>query len=480
MNLRKQAIKGVIWSVIETWGLQVFSSAVFFLLARLLGPEAFGLVALASVFLALVQVFVDQGFSQALVQRKNLEPKHLDTAFWINCGSGLVLCLISIACSGLIASIFDEPALAPVIRWLSISFLFTALNSVQEALLQRNLDFKALTIRSFVSVIFGGVVGICMAIFGLGVWSLVGQQLTSALARTLTLWFVSDWRPSLSISKRHFNELLSFGLNTLGIKLLAFINRRSDDILIGYYLGPEQLGYYTVAYRFLLISIKLISGVIGKVALPTFSKIQDQPEKIKKAFYQVTQATSIVSFPFFIGASILASEIIYLMFGEAWVSSISVMRVLSFIGIVQAIGGINGNIIVAMGKPNWSFRLGIFNSAANLVCFLLVVQYGILAVATAFVIRGYLIYPIQIYLVKKLIRINYIKYISQISKPLAASIIAGICVYITRIYIGNHSDIRYSLLLYITIMFFSYLISIYAIYPKIMNDIFQLKKQLGK
>ena len=169
MNLREKAAKGVLWSAIQNWGMEGISFLTFIALSRLLVPEAFGLVALASVFTALAQVFLDQGFGAAIVQRADLEREHLDTAFWISVLTGILLTVGGIAASGLLAAFFGEPRLAPVLRWLSLSFIFGALSSTQMAILRRKLAFKSLAARSLAATTVGGFVGVSMAFAGFGV-----------------------------------------------------------------------------------------------------------------------------------------------------------------------------------------------------------------------------------------------------------------------------------------------------------------------
>jgi O-antigen/teichoic acid export membrane protein len=180
-SLRQQFIKGIIWSAIQNWGTQGISFLVFLLLARLLKPEAFGLVSLAEVFLAFVRIFLDQGFSAAIVQRKELEPEHLNTAFWINLGISLLLTLFGIAFADTVATFFKQPELIPIIRWMSLSFFLSAFSQIQSAILQRKFRFKALATRCLIGAFIGGIVGIAMAFFGYGVWSLVGQQLSNQI-----------------------------------------------------------------------------------------------------------------------------------------------------------------------------------------------------------------------------------------------------------------------------------------------------------
>jgi len=203
MSLREQAVKGVVWSGIQNWGSSLLSVGVFLVLARLLDAQAFGLVALASAFTGLMVIFLRQGFSRAIIQRSDLQPGHLDTAFWINIAGGVVLTGAGMALAGLVSSVYGEPQLTPVIRWLSVGFLASALSATQEAVLQRRLNFKGLAMRSLVASLAGGVVGVGMAVSGFGLWSLVGQNLCAGLVGVVVLWRASEWRPGFNVSRKH-------------------------------------------------------------------------------------------------------------------------------------------------------------------------------------------------------------------------------------------------------------------------------------
>ncbi|YAF95755.1 MAG: MOP flippase family protein [Nodularia sp. CChRGM 3473] len=475
-NLRQQAVKGVIWSAIESWGSQVISFGVFFLLARLLDPEAFGLVALASVFLNFIQLFVDQGLSTAIVQRQELEPEHLNTAFWTNIGISTLLIILSILCAGLVAEFFSQPALTPIIRWLSFSFLFSAFSSVQQAIFQRKLAFKALAIRTLSAVVAGGVVGITMVFMGFGVWSLVGQQLANGLVQVFTLWGVSDWRPGFKFSIKHFQELFAFGINEVGFKVFNFFSRRGDDFLIGYFLGPTALGYYSVAYRILLVMTQLLISTTSKVALPTFSKMQQDPERMRRAFYTVTQLSSFIAFPMFLAVAALSPELIKTIFGSQWLPSAPVMRVLTFVGLLQSVSFFNNSVILALGKPSWRLGLTVLNSVANILSYVLVVQWGILAVASAFVIRAYLFSPIPVWMIHKLIRINLGTYLQQYIAPLISSLVMVAVILGMKYFLGT--SINLYLVLAICIVFGAgvYITMIRLSAPSLFNKVINLVK----
>lgn len=437
MNLRQKAVKGVFWSAIQSWGSQAISFLVFALLARLLAPETFGLIALAGVFLAFIQVFLDQGFSTAIIQRQELEPEHLDTAFWTNLAIGILMTGASIAAADLIADFYQQPQLAPIIRWLSISFVIRALSAVQEAIFRRNLEFKTLTIRSLVAVIAGGIVGVSMAFMGFGVWSLVGQRLSSSIVQITVLWWASDWRPGFRVSRSHFQHLFSFGINIIGINMLTFLITQSDNLLIGYFLGSVALGYYNLAYRLLQVTTQLFVGVISKIAVPLFSALQQEQEKMRQVFYRVVNASNVIAFPLFLGISVLAPEIVVVLFGEQWLPSVPVIQILNLIGILYAGFYFNGPVFMAVGKPSWKLGLDSIRTLCYLIAFAITVRWGIVAVAVGFVTMGYLMSIITVWVLRKLINIDLTIYLRQYVAPLSSSLVMVVAILAAKYFLGN-------------------------------------------
>lgn len=438
MSLRAKAAKGIFWSVIQKWGRAVIWSLSFIVLSRLLDPEHFGLVALASTFTAFVEIFLDQGFSAAIVQRADLEREHLNTAFWISVATGLVMTAGGILASGMIATFYREPDLAPVLSWLSVGFLLSALSSTQIGILQRDLAFKSLAVRSLVATAVGGAVGIGMAVAGYGVWSLVGQNLARGVAATIVLWQASNWRPGFRVSLAHYKELFTFGISITGNNLLDVLVRRSDDFLIGFYLGPVQLGFYTIGYRLLLVIIRLVTGITNAVAFPTFSRLQDRPERMRRAFYKVTQYTSLLAFPVFIGLAVLAPELVPAVFGAKWAPSIPVMQILSLIGILQSVLYFNGSVIKASGKPSWQLGIMFVNAVCSVIGFFLALQWGIVAVAASFVIVGYCLAPISYLAVRRLIQIDFVTYLAQFRAPLLSSLTMVLVIMGLKVLLRDH------------------------------------------
>jgi PST family polysaccharide transporter len=439
MNLREQAAQGVFWSAAANWGYQLTTLIVFAVLSRLLTPEAFGLVALASVFTALTKLIAEQGLADALVQRAELEPEHLDTAFWLSVAVGVGLAILLAASAWLIADVINEPDVAPVIMWLSTILLFTGLSSVQRAILARELRFASLAARTLTSVVIGGIVGVLAAMAGFGVWSLVAQLLTIEIVGVVALWTASDWRPRLRFSRRHLRDLLSFGANVVGYRLLRFANTRIDNLMVGSFLGATALGFYVVAYRLLDLLINLTTATIGSVAFPVMSRIQEDRPKVQNAYYKSIRLTSVMAFPLFAGLIAIAPEATRLVFGSQWDESVPVMRILAIAGLLQSILFVNNIVMKSLGKPSW--RLGIMGVTAVLLvaAFWVAVQWGIVAVATALVIVTYVMAPAWLIGASRLINLSFGRYLRQIGPPFIATAVMTGAVFASKLAVAELS-----------------------------------------
>jgi O-antigen/teichoic acid export membrane protein len=474
MSLKQQAIRGTIWSLIQRWGSQGITLVVFLLLARLLEPQAFGLIALATVVISFVQAFTDQGFWDAIVQRRNLEPEYLDTAFWVNISIGILLTLITVATAGFIAQFFREPALTPVIRWLSLTFLVTALSSVQGALLTRELKFKVIAMRRLLGIFVGGITGVIMALLGFGVWSLVGKQIVDAVVNVVVLWNVSNWRPGFQISLHHCKELFSYGVNVVGFRILSFFNRRSGEFLIGYFLGSITLGYYTIAYRVLSIFIEVMIGTIQRIAFPIFSRMKPNPDKLRQAYFEAIQLTSLVAFPAFLALSALAPEIVVVVFGDQWKPSIPVMQVLGLIGLLSAVFHYNDPLLMALGKPQWAFRLTGLHALLNVVFVVVAVRWGIVAVAAAFVVRGYLMSPIMLWVVNKVLPFKWTEYRRQWLPQFLASLVLVSAISGAKYLLNEALNVHLLLPIYLVFGLAIYVATICVIAPELPPRVVEL------
>jgi O-antigen/teichoic acid export membrane protein len=451
VNLKTQAIAGLIWSACSSWGRQLIAFLVFTLLARVLSAEEFGLVSLAYVFLSFVQIFIHQGFTVAIVQKQEIDEEHLDTAFWSNICVSIIFTIASILFASFIADMLKQPKVAPIIQWLSVNFILFALSTVQDSLLKRKMQFKSLAIRGLISIIVGGIVGSAMALMGYGVWSLVFKQLAESFIGMLTLWHASDWRPKFRISIEKFKELFSFGMAILGIEISNYISTNSDNFIIGYVLGPTALGYYSIAYRFLVISTSFVTAIISNVTLPIFSRLQNEPAKFRNAFYMAVKLSSILNFPIFALIGMLAPEIISFCFGEKWLPSVPTMRVLSFVGIYYSFMYLYADVIISKGQPHLRLKIMLLSSIINFVSFYIVIRWGIIAVAIVLALQNFLVAtPLYLITLRKLASISIKVYLQQFISASICSLIMVTSTYFLREIIVSYTNFNDILILSIS------------------------------
>jgi PST family polysaccharide transporter len=475
MSIKQKTIQGIFWSGIQNWGSQAGSFIVFLILARLLTPEAFGLVALANVFINFMQIFLDQGFAQALIQKQEIEDKEINTAFWTQIFIGCLLTIIGFITASLISQSFHKSKLELILKVLSFLFIISSFSQIQRALLKRHFNFKAIAVRALLGIIIAGIIGIYMAVSGLGVWSLVGQQLTYESVGVIVLWKASDWRPKLQFSWQHLSELFDFSLNLLGYKLVEFFNQRIDNLLIGYFLGEIVLGYYAIAHRILQVMTQLLIGTMNQVALPTFSRLQNDSQRFIDAFYQATQFTSLIAFPVFFAMIILSPELVITLFGEKWLTSIPIMQILAFAGILRAVSFFQRSAFVAIGQPLIQFKLGLLNAIFNLIACLIAIRWGILAVAVAYVMSDYLVFPLGQWFLSKLIQIDWKTYLYKFLAPVICTSVMVLTLLVAQQGLTHYINPQGRLVICSITAMFIYTLTLVSIFPNLFKQIWELK-----
>jgi O-antigen/teichoic acid export membrane protein len=420
-GLRRQVARGLTWTVVDTWGRQVINLAVYAVLARLLVPADFGVVALAAVFVALAQTLVDQGLGDALIQRREITRSHADTAFWVAVATGVTLTVAVVVLAGPIADLLNTPELQPILTALSASFVLAALSSIQIALLRRELAFRALAIRALLASLGGGAVGVALALLGYGAWALVGQLLASAAISVVALWGLTPWRPRFSASMQSFRELFPFGIRVVGADTLTFLSRNADSFLIGAVLGPTSLGFYAIGHRLLEVTQVLLVNVARKVTFPAFSRLQEDPPRMRRSYLSVTRISSALILPGYIAMAAVAPELVEVVFGGGWGPSAAVASVLFLIGPVLSVQAFSGSFLNAAGHPEVVLRFRLITTVANVIGFALAVPFGIVAVAAAFVIRGYLLLPLNLFWMRRYGGVAIGAFLAQVRGPAVAT-----------------------------------------------------------
>jgi len=399
-----------LWATAEKCGVQAFSLLTLSILAKLLEVRDFGLIAMAGVFLSLLNLVSDQGIGTAIIQRHELDESHLNSAFWANLALGAVLAAAAVAVAGEVASFYREPGLSPILVCLSARFLVQPFSIVPRALLARRLQFRETALRSLLSRSSAGVVGIAVALAGGGVWSLVAQELTGVLAEVVVLWRLTSWRPHWRFSWRHWLELVTFGIRITGLSLTSFLHYQLAPLLLGYLAGAVALGYYAIGFRMLQAFLQMLQGVVSTVALPAFSRLQGDLVRLRQLYYESSSLVSLVSFPVFAGLIVTAPELVSVMFGPEWAPSVPVLQVLSISGFVITMLAPSGPALMALNKPAWLLKFSILGAAVNLVLLLPAARWGIVAAAAAHSVRCYLLAPFNYFAVARLLRVDWREY----------------------------------------------------------------------
>jgi O-antigen/teichoic acid export membrane protein len=382
----KKVAQGVAWASAASWGCQLLSFAIYTGLARLLTPEAFGLVAIAGVYIAFIQVLVAQGFGMAIIQRTQLDDEHLDSAFWIAMTTAFLFCLLSYLFGAQIARLFGEPRIAAVIEWLSFSLFFYGMSSVQIAILTRQMNFRALAIRSLFATAIAGAVGLGMAFFGWGVWSLVGQQLVYAILGSVFMWWSVSWRPGIRISRRHLGDLYKFSLNLTGNDLLWFFSQKSDQTMVGYGFGSLGLGPYSLASRLPTLLHDGIIGPLQSVAFPTFSRLQSEPLRFERALLKFCEMSTLICFPVFAGIAAIAPSLVPWLFGAKWLAAIPLLQILAAYGAVRSVLGFMHPLMLSKGRAGLYLFMNIILAALTLAGCLVAVRWNPRAIALSVVL----------------------------------------------------------------------------------------------
>ena len=329
--------------------LQMGSTVV---LARLLTPQDFGLIAMVTAVTGFVVMFKDMGLSMATVQKAEINHGQISTLFWINVVLSLGVMLVIAALAPVIAWFYGEPRLTWITLALAGAFIFGGLTIQHQALLRRNMRFGSLASISIISMVVGIVTAIIAAWYGAGYWALVIMQLSGAIAGAIAVWVVCGWRPGLPVRRSGVREMLAFGGNLTGFNVIQYFVANFDKILIGRYLGANPLGLFTKAYNLLLLPIRQVNAPISAVAIPALSRLQDDMKRYRKYYLKAVSIISFITMPAILFMILNSEKIICLVLGEKWIAASPFFRVLGVSGLVRPVANTSGWLFVSMGRTD--------------------------------------------------------------------------------------------------------------------------------
>lgn len=393
-----RVISAVRWQALDQGVQQVLRLAVMVVLANLLAPDAFGLVAIALVVTELATLLSTMGMGSAIVQRKDLTQRHVSVAFTLTTSLGLLAALVVNTAAPALAGFFGEPELEAVLRVLSISFLCKGIHAVPLDLLRRELQFSQIMVMSTAATVLAGTAAVTAALMGAGVWALVALSVGEAAAALVAVWMLTIraglFSPRLSFDRRAARDLFAFGAYVSGVQLLYFGQGNVDNLIVGRVLGASALGYYSVAYRLMLLPITRIADVISVVAFPAFSTIQDDLARLRNAFLRGVRTIALVCFPLSIGTAIAASILVELVFGTEWLPAVPIVQILALNGPRLAVNRLGGAVLLARGEARANLVVSLISFALYVLGFVIGVQFGIQGVAWGFTIAGHVATPV--------------------------------------------------------------------------------------
>lgn len=376
-SLKKKTVKGVGWSFVDSLSGSGIAFLVGLVLANLLTPSEYGIMAILTIFIAVSNSIVDSGFSNALIRKTDARRIDYNTVFFFNLLVSIVLYAVIYLAAPSISIFFKEPLLVEVMRVIGFVLIINALAIIPRTLFVKEVNFKTQTKVSLIASVSSGVVGIGMALAGMGVWSLVGQQLSRQLLNTLFLWIYCKWRPVREFSVQSFKELFGFGSKLLLSGLLETIFNEIYALIIGRCYTAAQLGQYTRANQFNQISSSNLTSVIQRVSYPVLSSIQDEPDRLREGYRKIIKSTMLISFACMLGMAAVAKPMIVLLIGEKWLPAVGYLQIVCFSGMLYPLHAINLNILQVKGCSDLLLKLEIIKKIIGVGPLLLGIFFSI-------------------------------------------------------------------------------------------------------
>lgn len=376
-NLKHKTAKGLFWGGFSNLIQQALGGILFIVVARILTPGDYGLIAMLTIFSVIANSIMDAGFSSALINKKEIVEADYTAVFWFSFFSAISMYVVLFLCAPLIAVFYDEPALTGVARILFLSFIFSSCGIAHNALLLKKMMIKQKGLIDVVAVVSSGIVGIILALKGFSYWTLVIQQVVQSFIGTILRWYFSGWVPSLVIDFTPIKKMFSFSSKVFLNNILGQISANIFTVLLGKFYTKNDTGYYSQAQKWLSLGNTVIIGMIQSVAQPVLVEVQSDPERQKKVFRKMLRFGAFVSFPALLGLAFVSYEFILITVGPNWMESVPYLQILSCLSSFSFITLLYNNLLLSHGKPNLLLYGNICFYTLNLIVAFLLVKQGV-------------------------------------------------------------------------------------------------------
>ena len=475
--LKQQAVKGIVWNLLERFGLQGIKLVLGVWLARLLTPADYGLVGMISVFFAVATVFVGSGFGAAYVQKKEVTDLDANTVFYSN----LIISLVCYAglwmAAPAIAKFYDQAQLVSLTRVMGVSLIINAFNMIQVAQLTRTIDFRRKTTITLTATLISGIAGILAALLGWGVWSLIFQQLLNRLLTTMGMWVTSSWRPALQFSTQSFHCLFSFGAWVLAASIVRAIFDNIYILIIGKFFPLAQLGFYTKAKRFRSLVAEQLAGSVGMVAFPVLSRMQDDPSRLRVGVRSFLTYTMAFTAPLIVTLMVVAKPFVLVLLTEKWAPVIPYIQLLCISGFLYPIHLVNVQVLQAQGRTNLNFRITVIKNLLRIGNISLMYRFGVFFIIIGEIVTSFIALAINSYYTRKLLNYGLLDQCKDIGY-ITFSVVAAGMVGASAVYAIPNQFVSFTVGVVITVG--GYIILQYVFNRIFFLNLFRLKENFVK
>jgi O-antigen/teichoic acid export membrane protein len=429
MNLKQKTVNGLIWSFVDNFSKQGITFIVGIILARLLTPKEFGLIGMIGIFIAISTSFIHSGFTQALIRKNNCTETDYSTVFYFNLVVGILFFGILFVSAPAISRFFEEPQLIQLIRVLGGVLIIDSLTIIQRTILTKRIDFKLQTKVSVISSIVSGGIGIAMAYYGFGVWSLVAKSISQQAINSLLLWLWNRWKPIWAFSVQSFKELFSFGSKLLLSGLIDTAYRNIYYLIIGKYFSAVELGYYTRADQFKNLPAQNISGIMSQVTYPVLAQMQGDIVRLKSGYKKMIKTVMFISFTLMAGMAATAEPMVIALIGEQWRPSIIYLQLLAFPGVMYPLHALNLNMLNVLGRSDLFLRLEIIKKLIVIPTIIIGIIWGIKVMILGMWVNTLIAYYLNSYYSGKFINYPIGEQVRDILPSFLLALIMGVMVF---------------------------------------------------
>ena len=460
-TLKAKTLKGLSWSFIGQLGNQVIRVGLTALLARLLSPEEFGVIAMITVFSGFGNVILNFGFAPAIIQHQSLSQSSLSSIFWLNTVMAMCLSGALMLCSPLIANFYDLDILQPLTVFMATTFLFSGLNVVQNALLSKELKFDVLVKQTLIATAISGAIACGLAYSGFGVWSLATQLVASPLLITVLVWNKSDWRPSWVFRAKDIKGVSKISGSLFLNSSLSYVANNVDNMIIGRMFGQTSLGLYSKSFAIISIPPNLLSRVLSAVMLPSFSKLQDQPEKIGRVYLDMTKIIAMTATPIMVLIALYTETFISVVFGDGWMGAKPYIQIFCVSGVIASINTLLGSVIISRGRSDLVVKEALIKRPVILIGILAGAWWGPLGIAFGKLSADVINLCVTFFQVRTALGLTLVQQIVIIAKPILYITISMVLAFTTFEYFrGNVS--KYSTAVSILLTLATYAFSVFV------------------